>query len=102
MEHDNTPEWGTCQHEDCKEPAIPCYGVGNHYPNDPDDLLCPAHAVSEGGYCSNCGQVGPYAGPEYDPVPDWLAGLCRDCQSEAWSNHQDDTAIHNYYHGGRG
>lgn len=39
---DNTPEWGTCKAEGCKEDAFPIWLAGE-YPDDPDLLLCPKH-----------------------------------------------------------
>jgi len=40
--YDNSPEWGTCKAEDCKEDAFPIWLAGD-YPDDPDLLLCPKH-----------------------------------------------------------
>lgn len=96
--NDNTPEWGYCQEEGCSEPAIPCYDIGNKYPNDADALLCPSHARGM-GYCPECGSADTL---NLDGDPDWLAGLCRGCRDDAWGNYTDDLAIDSYYHGGRG
>lgn len=40
--YDNTPEWGWCHTEGCKEEAFPIWKSGE-YPDDPDLLLCPRH-----------------------------------------------------------
>jgi len=40
--YDNTPEWGYCKTEGCKEEAFPIWLSGD-YPDDPDLLLCPKH-----------------------------------------------------------
>ena len=40
--NDNTPEWGWCKHDGCREAALPIWLSGD-YPDDPDLLLCPKH-----------------------------------------------------------
>lgn len=40
--NDNTPEWGYCTVEGCKEEAFPIWLSGG-YPDDPDLYLCPTH-----------------------------------------------------------
>jgi hypothetical protein len=40
--NDNSPEWGWCRTEGCKEEAFPIWKTGD-YPDDPDLLLCPKH-----------------------------------------------------------
>lgn len=40
--NDNTPEWGYCSAEGCREGAFPIWKSGDA-PDDPDLLLCPTH-----------------------------------------------------------
>jgi hypothetical protein len=72
------PEWGYCQKDDCKEPAIPCWMPDSDYGvDDPDDLLCAEHCQEE-GYCWGCGYF--WAGIESF---DFRAnGLCDNCKDE--------------------
>lgn len=85
--NDNTPEWGYCQTEGCKEPAIPCYLSGSGPPDEPDDLLCAEHCTDE-GYCWGCGNF--WAGIEtFDFSPD---GLCENCGPEIRESEDYDEA----------
>lgn len=40
--NDNTPEWGWCETEGCKEPALPLWFSGG-FPDDADLFLCHDH-----------------------------------------------------------
>jgi len=75
--NDNRPEWGYCQQEGCKEPAIPCYLPDNEPPGEPDDLLCCEHAPKH-GYCGWCGAFwGGIESFEMNP-----SGVCDECRDD--------------------
>lgn len=40
--NDNTPEWGYCTIDGCREEAFPIWQSGG-FPDEPDHLLCPKH-----------------------------------------------------------
>lgn len=89
--NDNTPEWGYCQVEGCKNDAIPCYLPDSDYGvDDPDALLCAEHCGDE-GYCWGCGRFS--AGAEsFDFSP---RGLCSECKDDPDLNEArvDETDI---------
>ena len=71
-----------CQKEGCNETAIECYLP--YYYDNPDEYLCPYHAV-EAGYCCRCGNFS--SGLELFDFN--RNGLCPDCQVEI-DNEQED------------
>ena len=40
--NDNTPEWGFCTHDGCREAALPLWLAGD-FPDEPDLRLCHRH-----------------------------------------------------------
>lgn len=92
MEPDDGPEWGYCQEPGCTDAAIPCYGEGNGYPNEPDAFLCPDHA-GEHDYCHGCGHVGGLVWSE--DLPEGWSGACRTCIAN-WADTQDTERYHGH------
>ena len=87
--NDNTPEWGYCDKEGCKEPAIPCYLPYNMPPDDPDDCLCVDHCT-DAGYCWGCGYF--CAGLEsFDFNPRGLCSECRDDPDLTGEDYDENT-----------
>lgn len=84
--NDSSPEWGYCQVEGCREPAIPCWLPDSDYGVDePDDLLCANHCQGH-GYCWGCSHF--WAGIEsfdFNPL-----GLCENCADEFREPEYDD------------